>query len=537
MLKGAAALLCRPPPTLSSVLAQMKGPCATRPKLAVGVRALPAGGGGVFKSAAVEVLRRECRLMTTGEICRLALEWGLLVCSGKTPEATMASSLYGDVKRHEQNSMFFRCEGPNPGSVQWKNGPGWRLTICVLCRCGCRPQEGMFGLREWMQQAGWAGTSGAAAAVQAEAPPPQEASGGRCIHTKPGSMRTKTFPVLTSLQNDCVQAKPGDGKTAICAGPGQDGVSAAEVLAAAEASDCSLQQAAGAKRRNTQQGATPLLQSVFSATAGLPAPSASAAGAPLTLWEIEAEMRSSSEAEEQLHPILLRAGAMGQGMASSPPLHLALCSPSLPIPHTQPGGAGGGAIERDGVEVSPSVMNLFCSPVPCRQRRALLPCPVNPGQQQPQGPVKAGSAASTLLAASDCTENCSAGQQYELQQWLQAHFPAGLDDARALPDRASLPASECSVLDRIAELEARVADVEHRWGSLHPQAGRAHLALYHACRHGAGAAHLADRAELALSKAYAIMRFNATVQGLGGGAGRDAEEAPSGGDGEGMLMA
>jgi hypothetical protein len=36
--------------------------------LAVGVRPLPAGG--IFKSAAVEVLRRELRLMTTGEICR-----------------------------------------------------------------------------------------------------------------------------------------------------------------------------------------------------------------------------------------------------------------------------------------------------------------------------------------------------------------------------------------------------------------------------------------------------------------------------------
>ena len=88
--------------------------------LAAGVRALP--NGGVFKSAAVEVLHREKRLMTTGEISKLALEWGLLKCSGKTPEATMASSLYSDIKRHNTAAVFIR------------------------------PQEGMFGLREWIQQ-------------------------------------------------------------------------------------------------------------------------------------------------------------------------------------------------------------------------------------------------------------------------------------------------------------------------------------------------------------------------------------------------
>jgi hypothetical protein len=64
--------------------------------------------GGIFKSAAVEVLRRARRLMTTGEICRLALDWGLLTCSGKTPEATMASAMYGDIKRKDRNSLFIR---------------------------------------------------------------------------------------------------------------------------------------------------------------------------------------------------------------------------------------------------------------------------------------------------------------------------------------------------------------------------------------------------------------------------------------------
>jgi len=89
-------------------------------QLAAGVHLLPSGG--VFKSAAVEVLRREQRFMATGEICKLALKWGLLQCSGKTPEATMASSLYGDIKRNDGASLFFR------------------------------PTGGMFGLKEWREQ-------------------------------------------------------------------------------------------------------------------------------------------------------------------------------------------------------------------------------------------------------------------------------------------------------------------------------------------------------------------------------------------------
>jgi hypothetical protein len=51
-----------------------------------------AGGGGIFKAAAVQVLKDEGRLMTTGDITRLALQRGYIACSGKTPEATMASA-------------------------------------------------------------------------------------------------------------------------------------------------------------------------------------------------------------------------------------------------------------------------------------------------------------------------------------------------------------------------------------------------------------------------------------------------------------
>lgn len=57
-----------------------------------------------------------------GEIARLALKRGLIKCSGKTPEATMASALYTDIKRREGQSVFIR------------------------------PHEGLFGLREWIDQ-------------------------------------------------------------------------------------------------------------------------------------------------------------------------------------------------------------------------------------------------------------------------------------------------------------------------------------------------------------------------------------------------
>lgn len=80
------------------------------------------GGGGIFKMAAVEVLRGEKRLMSTGEIARVALKRGLIKCTGKTPEATMASALYTDIKRKEGQSIFIR------------------------------PHEGLFGLREWIEQ-------------------------------------------------------------------------------------------------------------------------------------------------------------------------------------------------------------------------------------------------------------------------------------------------------------------------------------------------------------------------------------------------
>ncbi|KAK9799426.1 hypothetical protein WJX73_009089 [Symbiochloris irregularis] len=78
-------------------------------------------GGGIFKNAAVRVLSEERRLMTTGDIAKAALARGYINVQGKTPEATMASAMYTDVKR--------------------KGSEGTSTFI--------RPHEGLFGLRIW----------------------------------------------------------------------------------------------------------------------------------------------------------------------------------------------------------------------------------------------------------------------------------------------------------------------------------------------------------------------------------------------------
>ncbi|GFH25359.1 HARE-HTH domain-containing protein, partial [Haematococcus lacustris] len=78
-----------------------------RTMLGEGIEPLP-GGGGIYKSAAVAVLRQERKLMTTGEITRLALERHIIVGNVKTPDSTMASALYTDVKRKRERSVFTR---------------------------------------------------------------------------------------------------------------------------------------------------------------------------------------------------------------------------------------------------------------------------------------------------------------------------------------------------------------------------------------------------------------------------------------------
>lgn len=62
--------------------------------------------------------------------CRVALERGLINCQGKTPEATMASALYTDVKRKHDKSVFTRC--------------GWVGQL--LLNCGVAGQD-VFSLK------------------------------------------------------------------------------------------------------------------------------------------------------------------------------------------------------------------------------------------------------------------------------------------------------------------------------------------------------------------------------------------------------
>ena len=62
----------------------------------------------LLRDAAVAVLQTERRLLPTGEICRIAIQRSLIKCQGKTPEATMASALYTDVKRKGEASVFTR---------------------------------------------------------------------------------------------------------------------------------------------------------------------------------------------------------------------------------------------------------------------------------------------------------------------------------------------------------------------------------------------------------------------------------------------
>ena len=48
-------------------------------------------------------------LPLSSSACRVALDQALITCQGRTPEATMASALYTDVKRKLDRSLFTRC--------------------------------------------------------------------------------------------------------------------------------------------------------------------------------------------------------------------------------------------------------------------------------------------------------------------------------------------------------------------------------------------------------------------------------------------
>eukprot|EP00242_Pyramimonas_sp_CCMP2087_P014904 CAMPEP_0198211656 /NCGR_PEP_ID=MMETSP1445-20131203/25011_1 /TAXON_ID=36898 /ORGANISM="Pyramimonas sp., Strain CCMP2087" /LENGTH=438 /DNA_ID=CAMNT_0043885967 /DNA_START=113 /DNA_END=1429 /DNA_ORIENTATION=+ len=75
--------------------------------------------GGLYKTAAMKVLEAEQRFMRSGEITKVAQQMGFFKeCTGKTPEHTMASCLYQEIKKGKKSPIV-------------------------------RPKEGLFGLRGW----------------------------------------------------------------------------------------------------------------------------------------------------------------------------------------------------------------------------------------------------------------------------------------------------------------------------------------------------------------------------------------------------
>ena len=65
-----------------------------------------------FKSSAIQVLRKVGKPLHSSEITRLALEGGILVTEGATPEATMVAQLVMDVKNKGKASDFVKT-GPS----------------------------------------------------------------------------------------------------------------------------------------------------------------------------------------------------------------------------------------------------------------------------------------------------------------------------------------------------------------------------------------------------------------------------------------
>lgn len=83
------------------------------------------GSGGVFKRAAIEVLKHEKRFMRVKDITQRALDMKLLHgLIGKTPDNTMASTLFGELKKKKRNSELVK------------------------------PAPGLFGLRGWHYEKG-----------------------------------------------------------------------------------------------------------------------------------------------------------------------------------------------------------------------------------------------------------------------------------------------------------------------------------------------------------------------------------------------
>lgn len=73
-----------------------------------------------YKQAAIEVLEHAQRPLHYREITRRALEQDLIRAIGLTPEHTMASQLYVDVKRRGVASPFQKMGGGRFGLTQWE---------------------------------------------------------------------------------------------------------------------------------------------------------------------------------------------------------------------------------------------------------------------------------------------------------------------------------------------------------------------------------------------------------------------------------
>jgi hypothetical protein len=75
-----------------------------------------------FYEAALQVLRSSRRPLTTREITERALESGLIVSRGKTPEASMAAVLYGRLGTDAQLvKVEVRSQSrAKHGTVRWR---------------------------------------------------------------------------------------------------------------------------------------------------------------------------------------------------------------------------------------------------------------------------------------------------------------------------------------------------------------------------------------------------------------------------------
>jgi len=65
-----------------------------------------------FKSSAIQILKKAGKPLHSSEITRLALEAGILVTEGSTPDATMSAQLVMDVKNKGKASDFIKT-GPS----------------------------------------------------------------------------------------------------------------------------------------------------------------------------------------------------------------------------------------------------------------------------------------------------------------------------------------------------------------------------------------------------------------------------------------